>query len=277
MLRFLSVCALAMLCAPAAQAQSKAASKEPIEITARQSLEWHREAQMYIAREDAVAKQGATELHADTLTAKYEEGAVGPDGKKGGTAITRIDAVGSVLIISDGSKATGELGYYDVKTGYSELTGGNLMLKTPTDTITARDKITYQANKNEMNAYGNAKAVRGEDTIVANRLIGRFRKDPATGESKLHEMEAIGDVVITTPTDVLTGDRGVYMADANKATITGNVRIDRGPNVITGARGEVDLNTNVSRIFGTSEPGAAPTAGYGDDGRVRGVFYPDSE
>lgn len=272
MTRTTLICLLAFLCVSPALAQSADTSRQPIEVTAKQSLEWNREAKLYIAREEAVAKQGPTEIHADTLTAKYVDGDESETGK---TAITRIDAVGNVTIISDGSKATGDLGYYDVKTGYSQLTGDNLMLKTQTDTITARDKLTYDANKSELNAWGNAKAVRGEDTIVANRLIGRFKKDLATGESRMDEMEAIGDVVITTPTDVMTGDRGIFVASTNKATMIGNVRIDRGPNIITGARGEVDLNTNISRIFGSAEPGGPTGLTDTGDGRVRGVFYPE--
>lgn len=265
-------CLLVFLFATPVWAQDKPASKEPIEITARQSLEWNRQARLYIAREDAIAKQGTTEIHADTLTAKYIDGEESETGK---TSITRIDAAGNVIIISDGSRATGDVGYYDVKTGYSEITGNNLMLKTTTDTITARDKLTYDARKNELNAIGNAKAIRGEDTIVANRLIGRFKKDVATGESKMDEMEAIGDVVINTPTDVMTGDRGIFIASTNKATITGNVRIDRGPNIITGARGEIDLNTNISRIYGSGETGGPASLSDSSDGRVRGVFYPE--
>lgn len=267
---------LALLFATPAFAQATK-SKEPIEITADTSLEWHRDAKMYIARDNAIAKQGATELHGDVLTAKYVDGDP-KTGKKGGMTITRIDAVGDVTVLSDGSKATGGIGYYDVSTGYSQLTGGNLMLKTTTDTVTARDKLTYDAQKSEMNAYGNAKAVRGEDVITADRLIGRFKKDIVTGETKMSEMEAIGGVVITTPTDVMHGDRGVYQANSNKATMYGNVRIDRGPNIITGARGEVDLNTNISRIFGSGESGVTTPSIDGTpatDGRVRGVFYPE--
>lgn len=250
------------------------ASKEPIEITAKKSLEWHRDAQVYIARENAVAKQGASELHGETLTAKYTES------QGGGTTITRIDAVGDVTVISDGSTATGARGYYDVTRGYSELTGGDLTLTTPTDKVTARDKLTYDANKNEMHAYGDAKAVREDDVITSDRMIARFKKDPVTGESKMNEMEAIGNVVITTPTDVMHGDRGIYYAGSNIAHIFGNVRIDRGPTYITGARGEVDLNTNISRIFGETpaSDGTTPPEGANDaprDGRVRGVFYPE--
>ncbi|MBU6234264.1 MAG: ostA-like family protein [Alphaproteobacteria bacterium] len=256
-------CLLALLVlAPSAWAQQK----QPLEVTADGTLEWHRDAKLYIARKNAVAKQGTSEIHADTLTASYSEGA---KNGAGGINISRIDAEGGVRVLSDGSTATGDKGYYDVKTGYSELTGGDLMLKTPTDTVTARDKLTYDAKKSEMNAYGQAKAVRGDDVITADRLIGRFEKD-ATGNSKMKELEAVGNVVITTPTEVLQGERGVYNAKTNIANITGNVRIDRGESFITGTRGEVDLNTNISKMYGG---GTAPDGT--SDGRVRGVFYPE--
>lgn len=248
-----------LLAAPALAQQ-----KPPLEVTADKSLEWHRDKKIYIARENAHAKQGNTELRADTLTASYTESSEG-----GATDISRIDAEGNVFMQSDGSTVTGDRGYYDLKKGYSEVTGDNLMLKTPTDTVTARDKLTYSSLKNELNAYGDAKAVRGDDVITSDRLIGRFVKD-ASGNTKMRELEAVGNVMITTPTETLRGERGVYDAAANKATITGNVRIDRGESFITGTRGEVDLDTNISRMYG----GGKGPDGTGD-GRVRGVFYPE--
>jgi len=257
--------------APVIPASTKAAGKkQPLEITADNTLEWLRDNHQYIARGNAIAKQGTTELHGDTLTANYVEG-----GSAKGMTIDRINADGNVLVLSDGSRATGQQGYYDVKAGYSELTGNNLSLKTQTDTITASDKLTYSASKREMTALGNAKAVRGDDVITANKLIGRFVNDAATGNTKLHELEAVTNVVIKTPTDTLYGDNGVYNAETNKAIINGNVRIERGQNLITGARGEVDLNTNVSRIYGGPAPVTGAPTNSTNDGRVRGVFYPE--
>ncbi len=246
-----------------------AGTKQPLEITADTTLEWLRDKHQYVARGNAIAKQGATELHGDTLTANYADG-----GSATGMTIDRINADGNVLVLSDGSRATGQQGYYDVKAGYSELTGNNLSLKTPTDTVTASDKLTYSAAKREMTAVGHAKAVRGDDVITASKLIGRFIND-ATGNTKLHELEAVTNVVIRTPTDTLYGDSGVYNAETNKATIIGNVRIERGQNLITGARGEVDLNTNVSRIYGGPATAGGAAADPASDGRVRGVFYPE--
>jgi len=249
------------LCFFPAVALAQQAARQPLEVTAQKTLEWDRTNKTFTARQNAIAKQGLSELHGDTLVAKYTEG---PDGK--GMTVNRIDATGNVSVISDGSTATGEKGYYLVKDGYAELTGRNLKLVTKTDTVTARDKITYSANKREMNAYGNAVATRDDDEITADRLIGRFKPDE-NGGSKMDEMEAIGNVVITTPTEIMYGERALYLAGPNTATVTGNVRIEKGPNVIEGARGEIDLNTNLSKIFG--DGGTTP----GNDGRVRGIFY----
>ena len=43
----------------------------PIQVSADSGIEWQQDAQVYIARGNAVAKRGLTEVHADTLTAHY--------------------------------------------------------------------------------------------------------------------------------------------------------------------------------------------------------------
>src|ERR1700726_1581070 len=81
----------------------------PIEISADSGIEWQQDAQVYIARGNAMAKRGATEVHADTLTAHYRPikapGGKGTDGKVSGdketggdTEIYRLDADGHVTI-----------------------------------------------------------------------------------------------------------------------------------------------------------------------------------
>ena len=49
------------------------AGDQPIEILARDGIEWHRETQRYIARGNARAQQATTVVEADTLTAYYRE------------------------------------------------------------------------------------------------------------------------------------------------------------------------------------------------------------
>lgn len=249
--------------APASGTNAKKPAKAPIEVTADKTLEWNREKLLFVARGNARAKQETTELYGDTLTAHYIDG-----GDKGMT-ITRIDADKNVTVVSDTSRATGDQGFYDVSKGYAELTGHALKLVTPTDTVTADEKMTYDSNARIAHAIGNARAVRGDDIIDADTLIARFMVD-ASGQQVMDELEAVGNVKITTPTEVLTSDKGLYKAGTNIATVTGNVKILRGQSTIEGARGQIDLNTNISKIF---SDGAASAAG--GDGRVRGVFVPE--
>jgi lipopolysaccharide export system protein LptA len=112
-------------------------------------------------------------------------------------------------------------------------------------------------------------------------------KENAQGKRVLDNLEAFGNVVIVTPTERITGAYGIYRAGSNKAELKGGVKITRGPNVLEGERAEVDMTTNISKIFGapTSEQAPAKVGGaltgspnvQTGGGRVRGVFYPNSE
>jgi lipopolysaccharide export system protein LptA len=81
--RILLAAALALLAlsqAPGAHAQAinlggGGSGGQPIEIIARDGIEWNREKQQYIARGDARASQNGTTVEADVLTAYYREGA----------------------------------------------------------------------------------------------------------------------------------------------------------------------------------------------------------
>lgn len=260
---FLTLCA-AMLLMPLAWAQTSNNTKDPIEITAGQTLEWHRKDLKYIARGDVVAKQGRTEIRSSTLTADYR------NGKGSSTEIHKLTAESNVTLSDQESTAYGDLAVYDVAAGYAVLTGANLKLVSPDQTITARDKMEYWTTRREAAATGNAQVVRPSDTISADTLKAFFTDDPATGKTKVSHMEAHGHVVIVTKEERLTGDKGFYNGNNNTAEIIGHVRIERGPNILEGERAEVNLTTNISKMFG----GATSPTG---DSRVRGVFYPGSE
>ena len=257
------------LCLPAF-AQTKAPAvptpgkDQPMEITADQTLEWHRNDLQYIARGNVIAKQGDAAIHCDTLTADYRQS------QKSSNEIYRLTAVGHVVLTSQNNKATGgDKAVYTVDNGLAVMTGPNLTMTAPDQTVTARDDFEYETNTGKLTANGNARAVKktdkGDDVITSDKLTAWSTQD-STGKRTFTKMAADGHVVITTPTDILHGDNGTYMADTQIATVTGHVRIDRGPNVLEGNKADINLATNVSRMFGTG----------GEQGRVRGVFYPGS-
>ncbi len=237
--------------------------QKPLEITADESLEWHRNELYFKARKNVKATQGDTTLLSNLLTAKYR------DGKKGGIDIYTIIAEGTVEILSSQSKAFGDKATYDIDKGYAVMTGGDLKLVSDDQTVTAKDRLEYWVNEGRLEAVGNAAAYRLGDKLEADKLIATFTEDK-TGKRSLKTLEALGHVVITTPTEVLRGDRGIYNTATDIAELHDNVKITRGLNVLEGTRADVNLKTNVSRIFGG-------VVGGTDSGRVRAVFYPGSE
>lgn len=235
-------------------------SAQPIEITAQQSLEWHRNDLKFIARKDARATQGAVSISGQTLTADYKST------KASSIDIWRLTAEQDVHIKNEDSTAFGDHAVYDVEAATATLTGQDLKLITPDQTITATDRFVYKTNERRASAIGRAKVVRPTDTLEADRIDAVFKEQGGQGQNAIETLEATGNVVITTKEEVLTGAYALYRAATNTAEITGNVKITRGPNILEGARAEVDLTTNISRMFGSDNGGD----------RVRGVFYPKS-
>src|SRR5205814_6758113 len=84
--------------------------------------------------------------------------------------------------------------------------------------------------------------------------------------SRISRVDALGNVLVSTATDIARGDYGVYNADTGIVTLLGNVTITRGENAIRGQYAVVDLNNNVSRIMPTAGKSGSPGS------RVEGVF-----
>ena len=230
---------------------------KPIEINAEQGIEWQQKNKAYIARGNARAAQGDVAVLADTLTAYYRET------EGGGTDIWRIDAVGSVRIVTPTQRAFGEKAVYDVGRGILILTG-DPRLETETDRITARDSLEYWEKRNLAVARGNAIATRGENRLRADVLTAHFAKD-SKGKSRVRQVDAFDNIVITTPDEIVRSARGIYDVETGIATLTGSVKITRGQNQLNGEHAEVNLNTGVSRLFGRGQGG------------VQGIFTPEKK
>jgi lipopolysaccharide export system protein LptA len=277
---------------------------QPLQIQADSGIEWQQDAHLYLARGNAVAIRGTSEVHADTLIAHYREvkGGNTPSNTGGNTEVYRVEAEGHVLMKRDAQNVVGDRAIYDVDRAIAVVTGKGLKLTTPTDTVTARDSLEWYDQKQVAVARGDAVAIRNGKTIKADILTAYMVKTPATTptggpgarpgpapakppvtpaaapggktggpsgaaaeNSKISRVDAQGHVVITNALDIGRGDFGVYNAESGIATLIGNVVIERGKDVIRGQRGVMDLNKNISRMM----PGGAPGEGHQ---RVQGLF-----
>src|SRR3546814_5229652 len=126
------------------------------------------------------------------LTARYREK---PDGT---TEIHVLQADGNVVIETPRERATGERAVYSLDEGSIILTGRNLRFTNAGDTITARDSLEYWQERQVAVARGDATATRENQEIRADTLTAWFREAPQGG-TELSQVDADGNVVITTP------------------------------------------------------------------------------
>ncbi len=111
--------------------------------------------------------------------------------------------------------------------------------------VTARDGFEWQENQQKVVATGDARAVRGDVTVIADQLTAFYRKKaaqaggaqptaqpaaatpdagatgPDTGNNEVYRLNADGHVHIFTPTDQAWGDHAVYDIDQALLVMTG--------------------------------------------------------
>jgi lipopolysaccharide export system protein LptA len=198
-----------------------------------------------------------------------------------GNEVYRVEADGHVQIFTATDHATADKAVYDLDKAVVVLTGHNLRITTPNDIITARDDLEYWSQQHMAVARGNAVLITKDSRRVDADVLVAYTKpdnqappqpapttaqatnpqaqsDPLAQTGKLEKADAFGHVSVRTPTDIVTGDRGVYVPDTGIAVLVGNVRITRGQNQLAGSEAIVNLKTNVSRLV---SGGAGPVQG----------------
>lgn len=267
----------------------------PTEITARDGIEWDRTRQRYLARGDARVIRGDSVIQADTLMALYRQAprpaeagaaprAADPAGER--TTIYRYEAIGNVRVTTPTQTIVADRAVYDVAAGRIVLTGQNLRLSTPNETVTARESLEYHEPERRAVARGNAVIVTSDQRWLRADLLTAFlyapneprptRTGPRAGRGdgslpvpggnnqNLKRVELDGNVVIVTQSDTVRGARAVYDNQRGTAEVQGGAQITRGQNHLSGDRVEVNLETGIGRLLPNT------------DGRVRGLLTPGS-
>ena len=207
-------------------------------------------------------------------------------GDTGNNEIYRLNGEGHVHIFTQTDQAWGDHAVYDIDQAVLVLTGHGLRLTTPNDLLTSRDAMEYWSAKHMAVARGDASATSNDGRrIVGDVLVGYTAdanapakpgappppkktaapagSDPLAG-GKLQRVEAYGHVQVRTPTEIVTGDRGVYLPDTGLAHVIGNVHITKGENQLNGAAAVVNMKTGLATL--TQAPG----------GRVQGLVVPNA-
>jgi lipopolysaccharide export system protein LptA len=135
--------------------------------------------------------------------------------------------------------------------------GGDANSNRPVN-IEAENGIEWQQNNKVYIARGNAKATRGDQSVIADTLYAfyrdaqaqqqanaaspQLRSNPPSGQrspfdngsTQIYRIEADGHVIFTTPTQTAYGDRAVYDIDQAMLVVTGkNLKIVTQQDIVT--------------------------------------------
>ncbi len=279
-------------------------SSGQLEVTADNGLEFVKDAKEVIARVNAKATRGNTTMTSDVMTAYFRtkkpvetpktqapfkdkpppapvSPAVAPpqqskpesngsakpaaDAEGGSDEVWRVTADGKVEIFTPTQHAYGDHADYNVDDAVVVLTGDHLKMTTPRDIVTARDTLEYWENRHQAVARGNAVATSGEKRIQADILVADFAENKQK-QMAIQVAHGYDHVIVTTATEVVTGDRADYTVETGIVTVTGSVKMTRENNQLNGGYAVVNLNTGISRLF------PAPPGGKAE--QVKGLFVP---
>lgn len=90
--------------------------------------------------------------------------------------------------------------------------------------IHATNGVEWQQEKQIFIARGNAKAIRGTLTLLANELAAHYREVEG-GNTQVYLLNAKGNVRLKSPGQTVTGQKGVYDVDNAILTISGGKRV----------------------------------------------------
>ncbi len=276
----------------------------PVEVTSTDGMEWRQNEQLIIAKGDAKAVRGTVTVTADRLIAHYRKKAVPgapqaaaplsaagalpaatPD--TGNNEIYRLEAEGNVHIFTATDQAFGDHAVYDIDQAVLVLTGHDLHIITPQQTMSARDTMEYWSQKHMAVGRGDAVVNTNDGRRLSGDVLVGYTADPnappaaapvqkaavapakpgadplADTGGKLQRVDAFGHVEVRTATEIIHADKGVYIPDTGIARLAGNVHLTRGQSELNGDEALINLRTGVSTLSRT--PGR----------RVEGLVVPN--
>ncbi len=299
----------------------------PVEVTSDDGMEWRQNEQVIIAKGNAKAVRGDVTVTADRLIAHYRKKAAAPGAtpaaahpatpaatqaaapaaapgaapakagaptvpgapdETGNNEVYRLEAEGNVRIFTPTDQAFADHAVYDIDQAVLVLTGHDLHIITPQQTMAARDVMEYWSQKHMAVGRGHAVVNTNDGRRVSADVLVGYTTDPnappaapiqkvaATvpakpnadpllngGGGKLQRVDAFGHVEVRTQAEIFHADKGVYVPDSGIARLAGNVHLTRGQNQLNGDEAVINLKTGVSTM--ERHPGS----------RVEGLVMPN--
>lgn len=139
------------------------------------------------------------------------------------------------------------------------------------------DRLEVRTEDNKAIFEGGVEAVQEDLTLKADRVVVHYQSGRPLGSEggapTISRIDVAGHVHLTSPSESVESQWGVYDLEARLITLGGAVLLKRGEARLEGDRLLVDLESGVTTLE-TADTGSAET---GKPGRVKGRFVPPSD
>jgi lipopolysaccharide export system protein LptA len=152
-----------------------------------------------------------------------------------------------------GYKATGKRGFYDAHAKRLMLEGAPV-LSDPQATVFVGQKIIFEEATNKAIVTGRSTLRRQQHLLQADLMRVYFQKN-AAGQLVFERLEAEGNVILSTPSEVAHGKRGIYRATLNTAELYDDVTLTRPSGQLKGNYAKYDMAKGQGQLYNVSEIG----------------------
>jgi lipopolysaccharide export system protein LptA len=129
--------------------------------------------------------------------------------------------------------------------------------------VAAQD-LSFDPSTGVTTLIGNASVTQDGAILRAPRIRVTYLRNANGTTGNVDKVYTEGETFYVTPTERVRGDRAVFDAPANTVQFSGNVTAIQGQNVLRGSLLTLNTKTRASTMRGV-------------DGRVRAVFFPQSQ
>lgn len=126
------------------------------------------------------------------------------------------------------------------------------------------ERLEMQQKQGRAIFSGAVQVTQGKLLLRSDTITVFYKLDSGETNPAISRLDAQGKFSVTSETETLTGDWGIYDVDRQLITVGGDVSFDQGGSELKGSRLEFDLVSGLAKLDGQDAGGA--------NGRVRGSF-----
>jgi len=230
--------------------------KAPLEINAENGMICSQNKKRCTASGPVVSTKGTSVLKSEKLVVYFKESSspkteASEDNHQ--QSIEKIEAIGSVHFFDTrgmsqcGVEARGRYALYEEKEGRLTLKG-HPILKDAKTVISGGTQVIFYEKDQLAKTVGRSTVKRDDKLMQADLFTIYFTKDTA-GKLAFDRVEAHGNVIISTPTEIAKAKRGVYANTTQVAELFDDVVITRVEGQLRGNYGRYDMASGQSQLF----------------------------